>query len=279
MFSLFKKKPKENTASVHVKQEPHFDDGVAKEILAKIKEEFGLDYAKQEFITMRKIERFARKKELYNFEELSKLIQTSQTMKQELVNMLTVGETYFYRETGHFEILASLCQEKQINNILCAPSSSGEEAYSIAIYLDQKATCKTLPNIVGIDVNSDSIKNAQTALYSERSVSPMPTNIRENYFDKHDTKYAIKEQYKRKVKFQVQNIFDDSLYGLGKFDAVFCRNMLIYFNDTEKKEVLKRIHKLLNTNGILFLGHADISFEPEGFEKKVMLSSSYFVKV
>ena len=275
MFWLFKKKKKDVTCSAQ-KEEACFDDRVAKEILESIRDEFGLDYSKQEQITMRKIERFARKNEMMNFETLQKVLQDSTDMKEKLVNMLTVGETYFYRETGHFKILADLMQTKSMKKILCAPSSSGEEAYSIIMYLLENQKESLPVSVVGIDVNSDSIAAAQEALYSERSTSLLPPGMRENYFSKVNERYKLNENVKQYATFLRQNIFDDSLFHLGKFDAIFCRNMLIYFDDKEKKEVLKRLHKMLNPNGVLFLGHADIAFTPEGFEKVLTAQGHYF---
>ena len=258
------------------KEEACFDDRVAKEILKNIRDEFGLDYSKQEQITMRKIERFARKNEMMNFETLQKVLKESSKMKEKLVNMLTVGETYFYRETGHFKILADLMQTKSMKKILCAPSSSGEEAYSIVMYLLENQKESLPVSVVGIDVNSDSIASAKEAIYSERSTSLLPQNMRQNYFSKVNKQYKLNENVKQYTTFLRQNIFDDSLFNLGKFDAIFCRNMLIYFDDKEKKEVLKRLHKMLNPDGALFLGHADIAFTPEGFEKVLVNGGHYF---
>ncbi len=277
MFWLFKKKKKDVACSVQKREEACFDDRVAKEILKDIRDEFGLDYSKQEQITMRKIERFARKNEMMNFETLQKVLQDSTDMKEKLVNMLTVGETYFYRETGHFKILADLMQTKSMKKILCAPSSSGEEAYSIILYLLENQQDSLPVNVVGIDVNSDSIAAAKEAVYSERSTSLLPQNMRQNYFSKASERYKLNENVKQNATFLRQNIFDDSLFNLGKFDAIFCRNMLIYFDDNEKKEVLKRLHKMLNPKGVLFLGHADIAFTPEGFEKKFTKNGNYFL--
>ena len=276
MFWLFKKKKKDVACSTH-KEEACFDDRVAKEILESIRAEFGLDYSKQEQITMRKIERFARKNEMMNFETLQQALKESAQIKEQLVNMLTVGETYFYRETGHFKILADLMQRQSMKKILCAPSSSGEEAYSIILYLLENQKDSLPVNVVGIDVNSDSIAAAQEAIYSERSTSLLPPSMRENYFHKVNERYKLNENVKQNATFLRQNIFDDSLFNLGKFDVIFCRNMLIYFDDKEKKEVLKRLHKMLNPKGVLFLGHADIAFTPEGFEKKFTKNGNYFL--
>ncbi len=277
MFSLFKRKsviPAEETTK---KVKISFDDRVAKEILLKIKDEFGLDYERQEYITFRKLERFAIKHDIYDFNKLSSMIEDSQTFKKELINMLTVGETYFYRELGHLEILSKHMEQHRVSKILCAPSSSGEEVYSILLYLLEKQK-RVAVDILGIDINSDALKSAKEACYSKRSVSKLPSKLLSQYFEKKENSYCCRQKLKNSATFQYQNVFDDSFEKLGKFDIIFCRNMLIYFNDSEKKLLLEKFRNQLSDDGILFLGHADIAFIPEGYTKKHTVNGSYYIK-
>ncbi len=277
MFSWLKKKKKDTSwTNDSTKKNLNFNDNDAKELLQDIKQEFGLDYEKQEYITLRKIERFAIKNNLYNFIELKNALRKSAELKIKLINMLTVGETYFYREIGHLKILAEYTKEKRVQNILCAPSSSGEEVYSILIFL--KEINNDNIRITGIDLNSDVISVAQKGCYRERSLAPLPPELRNKYFTKTENKYCIDSSFKQNTCFLHQNIFDDSFLKLGKFEVIFCRNMLIYFNETQKKKALENIYTLLPVGGLLFVGHADISFVPKGFIKKITINGSYYIK-
>ncbi len=277
MFSWLKKKKKDTSwINDTTKKNLNFDDNDAKELLQDIKQEFGLDYEKQEYITLRKIERFAIKNNLCNFIELKNALRNSAELKIKLINMLTVGETYFYREIGHLKILAEYMKEKRVQNILCAPSSSGEEVYSILIFL--KEINNDNIRITGIDLNSDAISVAQKGCYRERSLTPLPPKLRNKYFTKTENKYCIDVLFKQNTYFLHQNIFDDSFLKLGKFEVIFCRNMLIYFNETQKKKALANIYTLLPVGGLLFVGHADISFVPKGFIKKIATNGSYYIK-
>lgn len=277
MFSWLKKNKTQPTPqTTKVSKTLHFDDKEAKTLLEDIKREFGLDYEKQKYTTLRKIERFAIKNEIATFTELESSIRTSQELKKQLLNMLTVGETYFYRELGHLKILAKYAQEHNVKNILCAPSSSGEEVYSILIYLQE--VNKQGIKITGIDLNSDAIDAAQKGCYSQRSLSPLSPELRLKYFTKNEERYCIDSSFKDTAKFYRQNIFDDSFLQLGNFEVVFCRNMLIYFNDTEKRKALENIHTIMPHGGILFIGHADISFIPDGFKKEISVDSIYYIK-
>ena len=277
MFSWLKKNKTQQTPDITKSSKTlHFDDVEAKVLLEDIKREFGLDYEKQKYTTLRKIERFAIKNEIATFTELESSIKTSLELKKQLLNMLTVGETYFYRELGHLKILAEHTQHQNVRNILCAPSSSGEEVYSILIYL--KEAGKQGINVTGIDLNSDAIAAAQKGCYSERSLSPLPPELRLKYFTKQEDRYCIDTSFKHKANFHHQNIFDDSFLQLGNFEVVFCRNMLIYFNDVEKRKALANIHAIMPHGGILFIGHADISFIPDGFTKELCADGTYYIK-
>ena len=278
MFSWLKKsKIQESSEIKKVPKILHFNDDEAKILLEEIKKEFGLDYEKQKQTTLRKIERFAIKNEIATFHELEISIRTSQELKKKLLNMLTVGETYFYRELGHLKILVEYLQKNSVKNILCAPSSSGEEVFSILIYLKESQTQGV--KVTGIDLNSDVIETAEKGCYSERSLSPLPAELHTKYFTKNENRYCIDKIFQESANFYHQNIFDDSFLKLGSFEVVFCRNMLIYFNDTQKRKALTNIHTIMPHGGILFLGHADLSFTPDGFTKQVTPHGNYLVKI
>ncbi len=280
MFALFKRsKNNETLQKCSNEQQFDFDDSIALKILAAIKKEFGLDYSKQEYITMRKIERFALKNEIYDFQQLHNMLASSPKLKERLINMLTVGETYFYRELGHMEILAEFMQQNPVHNILCAPSSSGEEVYSILLYLQENMQETLSVTLVGIDLNSDAVNAAQQGCYSQRSISLLPLEIVQKYFKNDNSKFCIDSSIKCRASFRQCNIFDKSLMQLGTFEVIFSRNMLIYFNDKQKKEALANLRALLADGGILFIGHADISFHPEGFEKIYSPKGSYLKKI
>ncbi|WP_457598073.1 CheR family methyltransferase [Hydrogenimonas sp.] len=245
-----------------------FEEGTAKEILKRIKEEFGLDYRRQESVTLRKIERFALKHGFTSFEELAAALEHSSRLKGGLINSLTVGETYFYRELDQIKALAEEIRANRCTSLLSAPCSSGEEVYSILLYLlESDASIPPSLHITGIDINTDALADAQHGCYSPRSVSQLPARTVEKYFTQKEKRYCIDTLFKRHTSFVYYNIFDPKFPGLGRFDAILSRNMMIYFTDEEKRKALSQLASVLNPGGLLFLGHADISFVPEEFEK------------
>ncbi len=202
---------------------------------------------------------------------------------QELINALTVNETYFFRESYQFDAMIkyllpaidALKKKDETIRILSAPCSSGEEAYSIAIRLteDNDIVRKRDIEIVGIDINSIVIEKAKKGRFSERSVHLLPQEIKEKYFRGDSGHHEIDEALKDAIEFKTANIFDkEKMYSLGKFDIIFSRNMLIYFDDESRKNAVMTFYDMLHSGGYILLGHAEYMsritpiFNPRKFE-------------
>lgn len=187
---------------------------------------------------------------------------------QELINAITVNETYFFREKEQFEVLVkSILPElhKSVPNtrplrILSSPCSTGEEPYSIVLHIVEEGRIVNERDIeiVGIDIDSTVIQKAQAAKYSERSIHAIPKNILAKWFKKKSLSYDLSEELSEAVDFKVVNVFDKAqMRKLGKFDVIFSRNMLIYFDDASRKEVAMTFYDMLNPGGYVLLGHAE----------------------
>ena len=144
--------------------------------------------------------------------------------------------------------------------ILSSPCSTGEEPYSMILHIVEEGKVVEARDIevVGIDIDSTVIKKAQIAKYSDRAVHAIPKNILSKWFDKRALGYELGEDLQGSVDFQVANIFDKAqMRKLGKFDVIFSRNMLIYFDDASRKEVAMTFYDMLNPGGYVLLGHAE----------------------
>ena len=187
---------------------------------------------------------------------------------QELMNGMTVNETYFFREKEQFEVLAnSILPELHAKlpagkpiRILSSPCSTGEEPYSMILHILQegKVVEERDIEVVGIDIDSTVIKKAIASKYSERSVHAIPKGILAQWFKKKGLGYELSDDLKGVVDFKVCNVFDKlQMRALGKFDVIFSRNMLIYFDDASRKEVAMTFYDMLNPRGYVLLGHAE----------------------
>ncbi len=187
---------------------------------------------------------------------------------QELMNAITVNETYFFREENQFDAMVNtllpeldrLRPASEPLRILSAPSSTGEEPYSMVIKILEEGNviAKRDIEIVGIDIDSTVIERAQKAQYSDRSVHAIPASIYPKYFTKKGMLNHFSEELRGAVDFKVVNVFDKiQVRKLGKFDIIFSRNMLIYFDDASRKEVAMTFYDLLKPDGYVLLGHAE----------------------
>jgi chemotaxis protein methyltransferase CheR len=187
--------------------------------------------------------------------DLLNYLQRDEEIRQLFINYVTTNETYFFREYSQIETLVKLAFNGM--KILCLPCASGEEPYSIAISLVEANI--TDFTILAIDINDDVLKKAESGIYKTRSVSKLPNKLLTKYFIKDENQYVLDSKIKSFVEFKRFNIFDTKIVGLGKFDYIFSRNMLIYFDKATKikaQEILYSLSK--NQNQPIFFGHADL---------------------
>ena len=220
----------------------------------------GVTFDKQLSILNSKAKTFCRNHDISSYESLLQKIQSDHELRQELINRLTTNETFFYREFNQIAELVSLVKrENSPVRILCAPCATGEESYSIAIALLEAGVKSSDFEIVGIDINSLAIKRAKEAIYRERNLKNLNHELRIRYFEQEEEMYHLSEQIKKLVRFEVCNIFDAEFAHLGKFDFIFSRNMLIYFDADTKKKAIKILEAMRkDSSKAIFFGHADL---------------------
>ncbi|MCK9491108.1 MAG: protein-glutamate O-methyltransferase CheR [Sulfurimonas sp.] len=257
MFSFFRKKEKKILDEVREEEPTDYSD--ATKIAEYFKNETGVTFDKQMNILNNKAMTFCKQREISSFSKLLDLLDSDAVIKQELIDYLTTNETFFYREFKQIEELVGLVKKDvSLVKIMCAPSSTGEEPYSIAIALLEAGVSADKFRILGIDINSDALNKAQKAVYKQRNVRNLSDEIIQRYFYKQDDKFILRDSIKSLVDFKLINIFDASFATLGKFDYIFSRNMFIYFDAQTKvraKKILQDMRK--NQDQKIFFGHAD----------------------
>jgi chemotaxis protein methyltransferase CheR len=182
---------------------------------------------------------------------------------QAAVDLLTTNETYFFRELKHFEFLRTqaLAARSRVQpfRVWSAASSSGEEAYSIAMVL---ADCmETTPwEVLGTDISTHVLKGAAKALYTMERARHVPPEYLRRFCLKgsgeHQGKLLIERSLRSHVLFRQLNL-NAPLPRLGQFDFVFLRNVMIYFSDDTKREVVARVISTLKPGGYFFVGHSE----------------------
>lgn len=187
-----------------------------------------------------------------------------------LINDLTINETYFFRDYPQLRnfaenVLPMVVREKQKNNdrtikIWSAACSTGEEPYTLSIILQEMIDEPENWNlqIVASDINTDVLRSAKIGLYEYRSVRDVPPEYLAKYFTKKHESYQVNPDVKKLVKFMKINLMDSvAVSDITGCDFIFCRNVLIYFDDESRKAVLSDFYRGLNPGGIIFLGHSE----------------------
>lgn len=189
--------------------------------------------------------------------------------RQALINAFTINETYFYREEHQLtalsrQILPEVVRNKRPGDLVriwSMPCSTGEEGYSIALWLLENWPIVDAYNveIIGSDVDTAAIALAQAGLFSSRSLARLPKAVLDSYFEpEKDHRRKIIDDLRESVRFMPANIIDRaSLAGVGQFDVILCRNLLIYFDDESRLLAADNMHACLNDGGYLCLGHSE----------------------
>lgn len=198
------------------------------------------------------------------FEEYYRYIQSPQG-KGELslaLELITTNETYFFREQKHFDYLRDeiLPKLKPGNNfrVWSAAASTGEEPYSIAMLLADR--CQNTWELLCSDVNRKVIEQAKVGIYPEMRIKNIPPEYLRRFCRKgvgpQEGNARVIADLRQAVQFFTLNLHED-FPDLGKFDLVFLRNVLIYFENENKTKILERIAATLKPDGILFVGHSE----------------------
>ena len=183
--------------------------------------------------------------------------------RQVVIDLLTTNETYFFREPKHFtflekEILANWKGGKTFR-VWSAASSSGEEAYSIAMLVDDMLGNHPW-EIFGSDISSRVLKKAQQGHYLQNRIEGIPLAFLRKYclkgIGEHEGTLLIDKTLRQKVTFAPVNL-KLPLRNLGSFDVIFLRNVLIYFDMETKRQIIKQIVEKMHPDGYLFIGHSE----------------------
>lgn len=240
-----------------------------------IYERTGISYEENKIYYIKK--RLQQRIEAGNFQGVNEYIKHLKLFDrdgrefQQLINLLTVNETYFFREFSQLQVFAEACLEEVIKRkqaegtrtikIFSAGCSTGEEPYTLAIIL--REMLENFRNwevmIKAGDIDENVLSFARRGIYDSRSVKDVPPNYLNTYFDSPSAgEYIIRPEIRDLVVFEHVNLMDRrSLRYEDNYDFVFCRNVLIYFDELSRKQVIEKFYTMLSKGGFIFLGHAE----------------------
>jgi chemotaxis protein methyltransferase CheR len=187
---------------------------------------------------------------------------------QKVINSMTVNESYFFREDYQFDCLVNSVlplltagRPKAPIRILTLPSSTGDEAYSIAIWLlEHWPQINELDvEITGVDIDTHVVELARAGVFSDRALMHVDSTLRARYFTAVGAgQYQVASDLRGAIGFTVANICEPrDMQRLRDFDVIFCRNLLIYFDEHSSRRAAENLYGALRPGGYLFLGHSE----------------------
>ena len=202
------------------------------------------------------------------------LVLTSEVELQELIETVVVPESWFFRDRKAFEALAGAaqkeCQRRNpegVLHVLSLPCSTGEEPYSMAMTLLDAAIPAHRFQVDAVDISARALAKADAGIYGKNSFRDKDVGYRDVHFAPMGSAYCLNENVRRQVRFRQGNLFDaGEFFGAQTFDAIFCRNVLIYFDRPTQLRVVEILNRLLAATGMLFVGPSETGvLQDQGF--------------
>ena len=221
--------------------------------------------------------RLAKRVQLLNlpdFEAYHQLLKFGTRRNDEmkyLYDAVTINETFFFRNEPQFEafektlvpqvVAAKKSAGRSTLRVWSAASSSGEEAYTIGMIFTEKLK-PLYPavdlEVVGTDISPGVLETARSGVYREYSIRNTPRQFLDKYFEQQDGRFHLDPKIKSLARFEHLNLYDrPRMRMMGKFDIIFCANVLIYFDTKSKIQVVSDLYDALNPGGFLFIGYAE----------------------
>lgn len=193
--------------------------------------------------------------------------------KLQLIDVITTNKTNFYREAEHFEYMVNSAipeldkirqmESRRELNVWSAGCSTGEEAYTLSIELNEVISKQRnfMFNILATDISHSCLSKGSHGVYTERQVEPIPLEFKKKYLLRsRNPKEALIQmgpELRQKIRFKSLNLKDDIFSLPNKMDIIFCRNVMIYFDNQMREELVEKFEKHLIKGGYLFVGHSE----------------------
>lgn len=209
-----------------------------------------------------------------------KIVQISNAEKAEFINELTTNETYFFRESKHFEFLETIAKERMSLKVWSAAASMGAEAYSIAMILDS-CIKNNQWKVVGTDINTATLDIARKGIYPLSWSEKIAIKYQKKYClrgsNKHKDKMLIDMGHEKDILFFEHNLLEENK-ALGLFDVIFLRNVLLYFTEETKLKVIQNVLNNLEIGGYLIISLTE-HFDDKKIENIKYLHNAIYQKV
>ncbi|MEV7884929.1 CheR family methyltransferase [Streptomyces sp. NPDC002817] len=248
-------------------EDTHTDEAL-EELLVFLRDARGFDFTGYKRSTLgRRIHKRMTDVGVRSYQDYQDLLETSADEFGALFNTILINVTSFFRDPDAWtflqrevvpELLADIPPEQEIR-VWSAGCSSGEEAYSLAIMFAEALgveECLRRVKIYATDIDEEALRQARSGLYPAKGLEPLPTELREKYFEQNGAQFGFRPDLRRRVIFGRHDITSDA--PISRLDLLICRNTLMYFNVEAQTQIVDRFHFALRKNAFLFLGKAEM---------------------
>jgi len=212
-----------------------------------------------------RLARRLRARELESFADYLRLLEGGDRQEMEaFINALTTNMTSFFREPHHFQILADRLVQLPKNrpaSIWTCASSTGEEPYSIAMTAADALKNSVHARILATDIDTNVLATGRLGVYPIDQLQKLPAELLKRHFLRGEGRnqgfVRVRKELRQLVSFRQLNLLDESWPMRGKFDIIFCRNVMIYFDKVTQQAILKKLAACLQPDGLLFVGHSE----------------------
>lgn len=258
------------------------------QLAAFIKENYGINLKeeKKALVTGR-LQNVLAIKGFHDFSEYYDYIVSDKTGEaiSTLINKISTNHTFFMREADHFNYFKDYVLPYLVNTvkdrdlrIWSAGCSSGEEPYTLAMIMNEffgSSKSNWDSKVLATDISSKVLEEASKGVYHNEEISTLPANMRLSYFKPHDHENSvIIDRIRNEVLFRRFNLMEPTFPFKRKFHVIFCRNVMIYFDNRTKKELVGKFYDQLEFGGYLFIGHSE-SINREDTKLKYVLPAIY----
>ncbi|MEG2000367.1 MAG: protein-glutamate O-methyltransferase CheR [Evtepia sp.] len=246
----------------------HITDPEFEALISFVYKKYGLDLSKKRQLIEGRLSHTLKTKGFSNFGSYLRMVKADQ-QGDELhlfLNKITTNHSYFARENEHFDFLTNVALpqlEKTRRNdlrIWSAGCSAGQEAYNIAMVIDQYFGPRKIlwdTTILATDISTQALAKAKEGIYTENIINGLPLTWRSKYFTKcSDDAYQVTDRIRKEVVFRLGNLMEP--FDFKKpFDIIFCRNVMIYFDAVTSARLIDKFYQATAMGGYLFIGHSE----------------------
>ena len=222
----------------------------------------------KEYLVTSRLRRMMERESINSITELMSAMERSRSLQEVVIDAMTTNETLWFRDEHPYRIfreklLPEIAAQRRPLKIWSAACSTGQEPYSLSMEIEEykkrnPGQLMAGERILATDISPSSLAAAKEGVYQQLAIRRGMNDIHlKNYFDEDsDGRWRIRQNVRGRVEFRIQNL-QQSFAMLGKFDIIFCRNVLIYFSAELKTDILRRMHASLNPGGYLMLGASE----------------------